>query len=126
MKTFLYVALGGAIGASARYAVGIAVLHFGGGHFPWGTMIVNILGSLMLGVLAGAMAFAWSPSPELRAFVVVGLLGGFTTFSAFSMDVVLLAERGRLDLAAAYMAATVFVSVAAMFAGLRVMRLALT
>jgi fluoride exporter len=126
MKTLLLVALGGALGASCRYGVGVAATHLGSGHFPWGTFSVNIIGSFILGVLVAMMTFSWSPSPELRAFVVVGVLGGFTTFSAFSLDVVLLIERGRLTLAALYLIGTVAISVAGLFAGLRLTRMVLT
>tara|TARA_R110002072_G_scaffold222655_2_gene379755 strand:+ start:1076 stop:1456 length:381 start_codon:yes stop_codon:yes gene_type:complete len=126
MKTLLYVALGGALGASCRYAVGMAAAHFGSGQFPWGTFSVNIAGSFLLGVLAAFLTFSWSPSPEMRAFVVVGLLGGFTTFSAFSFDVILLIERDRLVLAAVYLVGTVAISVGGLFAGLRLTRMVLT
>jgi fluoride exporter len=125
MKTLLLVALGGALGASCRYGVGVAATHLGSGHFPWGTFSVNIIGSFILGVLVAMMTFSWSPSPELRAFVVVGVLGGFTTFSAFSLDVVLLIERGRLVLAALYLVGTVVISVAGLFAGMRLTRMML-
>lgn len=126
MKTLLFVALGGALGASCRYGVGIAAAHFGSGQFPWGTFVVNIVGSVALGILAAILTFSWAPSPEMRAFLVVGVLGGFTTFSAFSFDVILLIERGRLELAALYLLGTVLISVAGLFAGLRLTRLVLT
>ena len=126
MKTFLFVALGGAVGASARYAVGMLVLHFSGGQFPWSTFVVNVAGSFLLGVLAAFLAFSWSPSAELRAFLVVGVLGGFTTFSAFSLDVLLLAERSRIDLSAIYVFGTLVLSVGGLFAGLRLTRAILT
>jgi fluoride exporter len=125
MKTLIMVALGGAAGASGRYAVGLLATHLTRGGFPWGTFAVNLTGSFVLGVLAALMAFTWSPSPELRAFLVVGVLGGFTTFSAFSLDVVLLIERGRLGLAAVYVLATLLLSVGGLFAGLRLTRMAL-
>ena len=117
MNMVLIVAVGGAIGASARFLVGSVV--GGGSGWPWGTFVVNVLGSFVFGVLIESWALAWSPSQEVRAFLTVGLLGGFTTFSAFSMDVVLLAERGRLDLALLYAATTVVLSVTALFCGLR-------
>ena len=87
---------------------------------------MNVIGSFALGVLVAMMTFSWSPSPELRAFIVVGVLGGFTTFSAFSLDVVLLIERDRLALAAIYLVGTVAISVAGLFAGLRLTRMVLT
>lgn len=126
MKILIFVALGGALGASCRYGVGVAATHLGSGQFPWGTFTVNVAGSVLLGVLAAAMTFTWSPSPELRAFLVVGLLGGFTTFSAFSLDVALLIERDRLALAAVYMFGAVAISIAGLFAGLKLTRMLLT
>lgn len=126
IKTLLFVALGGALGASARHAVGMAATHITSGPIPFGTFTVNIVGSILLGVLAGLMTFTWSPSPELRAFLVVGVLGGFTTFSAFSMEIVLFIERDRLGLAALYIGATVLISVAGLFGGLKLTRMVLT
>jgi CrcB protein len=126
MKILLFVALGGALGVSCRYAVGILAVHLGSGQFPWGTATVNVAGSFILGLLAAAMTFSWSPSPEMQAFLVVGVLGGFTTFSAFSLDVALLMERDRIVLAAVYMIGTVALSVGGLFAGIRLMRLILT
>lgn len=126
MKMFLFVALGGAVGASARYAVGMLTLQFSNGQFPWGTFAVNVAGSFVLGVLAACLAYTWSPSAEFRAFLVVGVLGGFTTFSAFSLDIVILAERSRFDLSALYMLGTLILSVGGLFAGLRLTRAVLT
>lgn len=126
MKTLLFVALGGALGASCRYGVGVAAAHFGSGHLPWGTIAVNVIGSTALGILVAMMTFSWSLSHDMRAFVVVGVLGGFTTFSAFSLEVVLLIERGRLELAAVYLLGTVIISVGGLFAGLRLTRMVLT
>lgn len=126
IKTLAFVALGGAVGASARYIVGILATHFGIGQFPWGTFSVNVAGSCLVGILVGLMTYTWSPSPELRAFLIVGVLGGFTTFSAFSMEIALLIERDRLGLAALYLGATVVISVAGLFAGLKVTRVVLT
>ena len=126
MKIFLFVALGGALGASCRYGIGVAAAHFGSGQFPWGTFTVNVVGSFVLGVLVALMTFSWSPSAEMRAFVVVGVLGGFTTFSAYSLEVVLLMERDRLQLAAVFMLGSVALSVAGLFAGMRLTRMILT
>lgn len=126
MKTLVFVALGGAVGASCRYGVGVLAAPFGSGHFPWGTFSVNVVGSFVLGVLVAMMTFSWSPSHEMRAFIVVGVLGGFTTFSAFSLEVILLIERDRLALAAIYLLGTVALSVAGLFAGLRLTRMVLT
>ena len=122
MKILLSVALGGAVGASARYLLGSQIGLWIGGGFPWATLAVNVLGSFLLGVFIELSALVWSPTAELRAFVAVGMLGGFTTFSAFSMDLVLLAERGRLMSAAIYGMASVALAIAGLFAGLRLLR----
>ena len=122
MKILLSVALGGAVGASARYLFASLLGVWVGGGFPWHTLAVNIHGSFALGVFIELSALVWSPSAELRAFVAVGVLGGFTTFSAFSMDLVLLAERGRMESAALYAAASVGFAIAGLFAGLRLIR----
>lgn len=122
MNVFLSVALGGAMGAVSRHIVGGWVGGTLGTGLPWGTFAVNVIGSFALGVIIEISALAWSPSPEMRAFLTVGFLGGFTTFSAFSMDVVLLIERGRIDLAALYAAASFGLALAGLFAGLRLMR----
>lgn len=122
MKILLSVAFGGAVGASARYLLGSQLGTWLGSGFPWTTLAINVLGSLILGVFIEVSALAWSPSAEVRAFIAVGLLGGFTTFSAFSMDLVLLAERGRLAGAAFYAMTSVALSIAGLFAGLRLFR----
>lgn len=126
IKTLAFVALGGAVGASARYIVGVLAAHSGTDQFPWGTFSVNVAGSCLVGILAGLMTYTWSPSPELRAFLIVGVLGGFTTFSAFSMEVALMIERDRLGLAALYLVSSVVISVIGLFAGLKLMRTVLT
>ena len=123
MNALVMVALGGALGASGRYLAGLAIGHFWGGAYPWATFAVNSAGSAALGLLAGLMAFAWTPSPELRLFLTVGVLGGFTTFSAFSLELVQLLERGRADLAVLYLVSTVAISAGGLYAGLRLARL---
>ncbi len=122
MTTVLWVAAGGALGASARYLVGVAMGRFIGTEFPWGTLTVNILGCLLMGVLIETMALRWSPSQALRAFLFVGVLGGFTTFSAFSADFALLFERSDYLSAGLYVVASVALSLAALFAGLALVR----
>lgn len=126
MKMFLFVALGGAVGASARYAVGIIALQISGGQSPWATFVVNVAGSFCLGIVAAFLAYSWSPSAEFKAFLVVGVLGGFTTFLAFSLDILLLAERSRFDLLGIYLFGTLVLSVGGLFAGLRLTRAILT
>ncbi len=122
----LAVAAGGAIGALARYLlVGGFDLWLGAG-FPMGTLAVNALGSFMIGVLIEVTALVWSPSPELRALLVVGVLGSFTTVSTFSLDVLVLFERGAAGQAAVYVLASVTLSLAGIYAGMRLLRLALT
>ena len=122
MKILLSVALGGAVGAVGRYLVGIYSGAWFGDGMPWSTFLVNIAGSFLLGVFVALSALVWSPSASLRAFIAVGVLGGFTTFSAFSLDVVLLAERGRLGTAALYAAASAVLAIGGLFAGLRLTR----
>lgn len=125
MKMILAIAAGGALGAVARhYAIHRVALMLGAG-FPWGTLAVNIAGSFAMGILIELMALVWSPGQELRAFMVVGLLGAFTTFSTFSLDVALLYERGQLIPAGAYIVASVILAVTGLFAGMALIRAAI-
>ncbi len=126
MRMIGWIAAGGAVGAVARYFVMIAVAQLMGAAFPWGTLVVNIIGSFVLGMLVEAFALVWSVSEGVRAFLVVGMLGALTTFSTFSLDVVTLYERGALMAAALYIIASVVFSVAALFLGLALARLALS
>ncbi len=125
MNMLLAVAAGGALGAVGRYLVMSQLGHWLGTGFPYGTLAVNIIGSFVMGGLVEAMALVWSPSQELRALLVVGLLGSFTTFSTFSLDVYVLFERGQMQAVALYMAGSVVLSIAGLLAGLRVVRLLL-
>lgn len=120
----LYVALGGGIGALARYQVGRAVTHAvgGGAAFPWATFAVNVIGSLAMGLLFGWLARSGGASEGMRLALGVGLLGGFTTFSAFSLELVQLIQRGAPGMAAAYVAASVLAGAAALYIGLLIMR----
>lgn len=120
------VAFGGALGAVGRHYVVAQVAQWAGHGFPFGVLAVNVLGSFAMGVLVELGALVWSPSPELRAFLAVGVLGAFTTFSTFSMDTVLLYERGDLLQCAAYIVASVVLSVGAFFLALALLRAALT
>ncbi len=116
-----YVALGGAIGASCRYLIGIAITRLTGPvEFPVAIILVNILGSFLMGVFV--VASAQKGLTHLSPFVMTGLLGGFTTFSAFSMETVTLIERGQLGSAAAYVGLSVVVSIAALILGLWIAR----
>ncbi|MBE9553922.1 MAG: fluoride efflux transporter CrcB [Proteobacteria bacterium] len=122
MKIILAIAAGGAFGAVARHFVSSQITHWLGSGFPWGILIANVAGSFAMGVLVETSALVWSPSPELRAFLTVGLLGAFTTFSTFSLEVVLLYERGQMLLAAGYVASSVVLAVGGLFAGLALVR----
>ena len=122
MKIILAIAAGGAFGAVARHFVNNQVTHWMGDGFPWGILVANVAGSFAMGALVESMALFWSPSQELRAFMVVGMLGAFTTFSTFSMQVVLLYERGQMLLAASYIASSVLLAVGGLFAGLALVR----
>ena len=113
---------GGAVGAVARYLVNVLAGQLLGPDFPFGTLIVNIVGSFLMGLLVETMALVWSASQEARLFLTVGALGAFTTFSTFSLDVAVLYERGRPVLVATYIVVSVICSIGALFAGLHVMR----
>ena len=125
MMQFLVVAAGGAIGAAMRHLVNMASLRILGPSFPWGTLLVNIAGSLAMGLFIGWLARrTGSTSAELRLFVATGILGGFTTFSAFSLDFANLWQRGDGLMAAGYAFASVTLSLIAVFAGLWIVRAA--
>ncbi len=116
------VALGGAVGAVSRVLMTSAAGHWLGHGFPFGTLIVNILGSFLLGCLIEVMALVWSPGEEIRAFLVIGILGSFTTFSTFSLDTFILIERGNYLAVAGYIGGSVVVSVLAFVLGMAVFR----
>ena len=122
MSMYLWVALGGAIGASGRFFVTSMTGRLMGHGFPWGTMAVNVVGSFIMGALISFMAIKWSASGEMRIFLTTGILGGFTTFSAFSLDFATLLERKEIVSALAYAAGSVGLSLLAIFAGLAFMR----
>jgi len=120
MKDILLVGLGGFIGSAARYAVGGLFLHATApGKFPFGTFAVNVIGCLVAGVLAGLVVKQGVLEPETRLFLFAGLLGGFTTFSAFGLDTVLLLRRGDYAMAATYAGASVLVGIMAVWLGFR-------
>lgn len=116
MPTFL-VFLGGGIGAALRHGVNRLALAWFGPGFPVGTMIVNVLGSLLMGLLVTLLAEGPAASQNLRLFLATGLLGGFTTFSAFSLDALTLWERGQPGAAAAYVLGSVLLSLAGIALG---------
>ena len=122
MKMILVIAAGGALGAVARHMVNNQVTAWFGDGFPWGILAVNVAGSFAMGVLVEVLGLAWTPSQEVRALIVVGFLGAFTTFSTFSLQVVLLYERGQAGLAGLYIAASVLLAVGGLFAGLALVK----
>lgn len=123
MHHLFLVMLGGAIGAGARHLVGRAALALWGPGFPVGTLAVNVIGGLAMGLLAGWLATRASGDEALRYLLGVGVLGGFTTFSAFSLETVLMIERGDLTTAVLYILASVVLAIGALFAGLQVSRM---
>ncbi len=125
ISTVIYIAAGGAVGAVGRFLVVSLVgswAHAAGSSFPFGTMVVNVLGSFILGALVELSALAWSPSPDVRAMIVVGMLGAFTTFSTFSLDVVTLMTRGAWGQVALYMGISVALSIVALYMGMQTMK----
>lgn len=122
LANLFFVALGGAVGASLRYLTYLGVGRAVGGGYPWATMTVNIAGSLLMGLLVGWLMRRGGTGEGLRLFLGVGLLGGFTTFSAFSLDFALLWQRGEAAGAISYALISMAASIAALFAGLAIMR----
>ena len=121
---YLIVFLGAGIGGALRHGVNIGAAKLFGLGFPFGTLIVNIAGSFLMGLLAGYFLFRPGIGQHMRLFLTTGILGGFTTFSAFSLDAALLVERHHYGLAAGYMVGSVAASVSALFFGLAAFRTA--
>ena len=119
---FLIVFLGGGLGAALRHGINLLSARTLGTEFPYSTLIINVSGSLVMGLIAGHFAFKGDTSQHWRLFLMTGILGGYTTFSAFSLDAALLYERGATGLAALYVLASVILSIAGLFAGLAVVR----
>lgn len=123
MTSFLAIGAGGAIGAVGRFWLSLYVSQVLGTQFPWGILVVNILGGFFMGLLAELGVHSIPIAHELKLFLLTGVLGGFTTFSAFSLDTVLLIERGELLAAASYVIASVIGSIATLCTGLLIVRM---
>ena len=119
---FLIVFLGGGLGAALRHGVNFVSARFLGTAFPYATLFENVTGSLVMGLLAGYFAFKGDASQSWRLFLTTGILGGYTTFSTYSLDAALLYERGEIGLAALYVLASVILSIGGLFAGLALVR----
>jgi CrcB protein len=126
MRLLIFAAAGGAIGAGARHLVNIGLGRALGTGFPWSTLFVNISGSLLMGMLIELLALRFNVSPGVRTLLVTGVLGGFTTFSAFSLDFAVLIERGETVSALVYALGSVAASIGALFIGLSLVRAILT
>lgn len=121
ITSIIQVAIGGAIGAVGRYLTGVAAVRVMGHGYPWGTLTVNIVGSFLMGVL---IVFLMTKDGDLRIapLLMTGMLGGFTTFSAFSLDALTIFERGQVGQAALYVIASVVLSLLAIFLGVMIAR----
>ncbi len=123
MNAIVLVGLGGALGAVARYCASLFIVRLPIGSFPGSTLVVNIVGSVLMGIFVGLIAgFTPSWQEQARQFVAVGLLGGFTTFSSFSLDTIILIERGELAQAMLYVVLSVVVCLAGLYLGLLITR----
>jgi CrcB protein len=122
MSHYLIIALGSALGGALRHAVNVGAARLLGTSWPYGTFTVNIVGSFVIGLIAGYFALKGHASQAWLLFLTTGILGGFTTFSAFSLDVVVLFERGRLDATVAYILGSVALSVGGLFLALALVR----
>lgn len=118
MNIILAVAAGGAIGATGRFLVGRLMFSLMGPGYPWGTLTVNIVGSFLIGLLYEMIVYKFSLSETWQAFLVIGILGGFTTFSAFTLELGVMLEKDQLSAAAFYALGSVFLGLVALFAGI--------
>ena len=119
---YIIVFVGAGIGGVLRHGVNVAALRLFGSGFPYGTLFINIVGALVMGLLAGLFAIKFDPGQSWRQFLTTGILGGFTTFSTFSLEAVVLYERGEFGSMAAYVIASVILSIGGLFAGLYIVR----
>src|ERR1700722_9968412 len=122
VMNYLLVFVGGGLGSVLRHIVNVVCPKLFGTHFPYHTFIINITGSTVMGLIAGYLAFKGEAAQPWRLFLMTGILGGYTTFSAFSLDAALLYERGALGLAAFYVLGSVVLSIIGLFAGLALIR----
>jgi CrcB protein len=122
MLNYLLVFIGGGLGSSLRHTINVACARCFGTAFPYHTFIINITGSTVMGLIAGYLAFKGEASQPWRLFLMTGILGGYTTFSAFSLDAGLLYERGEIGLALLYVVGSVVLSIGGLFAGLALVR----
>ena len=120
--SYLLVFIGGGLGSTLRHIINILAPRVLGTGFPYHTFIINITGSIVMGLIAGYLAFKGEASQPWRLFLMTGILGGYTTFSAFSLDAALLYERGEIGLALFYVLGSVVFSIAGLFAGLALVR----
>ncbi|WP_315835237.1 fluoride efflux transporter CrcB [Bradyrhizobium prioriisuperbiae] len=120
--SYLLVFVGGGLGATLRHAINMFCARCIGTGFPWGTFIINITGSTVMGLIAGYLALKGDAAQPWRLFLMTGILGGYTTFSAYSLDSFLLYERGEIGLAAFYVIGSVVISIAGLVAGLTLVR----
>jgi fluoride exporter len=119
---YVLVFIGGGLGSSLRHLMNLVSTRWFGTAFPYHTFIINITGSTVMGLIAGYLAFKGEASQQWRLFLMTGILGGYTTFSAFSLDAALLYERGEMVLALLYVLGSVMLSIAGLFAGLALVR----
>ena len=119
---YVIVFIGGGIGAALRHGINVVAFQWLGANFPYGTMFINIVGSLLMGLTAEYFALKGGLPQSWRLFLATGILGGFTTFSAFSLEAALLYERGEWLGAGIYVVASVALAIAALFAGLAIVR----
>jgi fluoride exporter len=119
---YVLVFIGGGIGSTLRHTINVVCARCLGTAFPYGTFIINITGSTVMGLIAGYLAFKGGASQPWRLFLMTGILGGYTTFSAFSLDAALLYERGEIGLAIFYVLGSVAFSILGLFAGLALVR----
>lgn len=122
LQNFLMVGVGGGLGAMSRYGSGLALTRMLGAGFPFGTLFVNVIGSLLMGMFMGFIVERSIVSELPRLLLATGFLGGFTTFSAFSLDAVSLFERGEIGLSVVYVLASMLISIAALMVGLMIAR----